>query len=91
MGAIGYFPTYALGNLYGAQFFAAMENDLAGMDESIARGDFSAITRWLRENIHSSGASRTAGEICLSATGKPLNADYFMQYLRKKYGEIYKL
>ncbi len=91
MGALGYFPTYALGNLYGAQFQRAAEKAIPGLAEEIARGNFSILTNWLRSNIHAFGASRTAEEICMAATGEPLKAGYFLEYLKNKYSEIYNL
>ncbi len=91
MGAMGYFPTYALGNLYGAQFQAAMERELGDVAALVRNGEFEAIRTWLKEKIHRHGASRSASQLCLDVTGEELDADYFMRYLGKKYGEIYAL
>ncbi len=90
-GAIGYFPTYALGNLYGAQLFAAMRRELPGMDGEIARGNLAPILAWLRARVHASGATLTAGELCEKVTGETLNPDYFLRYLEEKYRPIYDL
>ncbi len=90
-GAIGYFPTYALGNLYGAQFYRKMDRDLGGIDEIMERGDFKKILGWLRDNIHRHGSIYTAEELCMNATGETLNPDYFIDYLEKKYSGIYGL
>ena len=90
-GAIGYFPTYALGNLYGAQFFQKLDRDLGGVDEIMERGDFKKILGWLRDNIHRYGSIYTAEELCMNATGEALNPDYFIDYLEKKYSGIYGL
>ncbi len=89
-GAIGYFPTYALGNLYGAQFYSKMNRDLGGIDSMMERGDFRKILRWLRETIHQYGSTYTAEELCIHATGESLNPDYFIRYLEKKYSSIYQ-
>ena len=90
-GAIGYFPTYALGNLYGSQFHAKMVKDLGNTDALIEKGDFHTILKWLRENIHRYGSIYTADELCRKVTGGPLNPDFFMDYLEKKYKDIYSL
>ena len=90
-GAIGYFPTYALGNLYGAQFFQKLDRDLGGVVEIMERGDFKKILGWLRDNIHRYGSIYTAEELCMNATGEALNPDYFIDYLEKKYSGIYGL
>ncbi|MDC7125822.1 MAG: carboxypeptidase M32 [Spirochaetales bacterium] len=90
-GLIGYFPTYALGNLYAAQFMSAMKKSLPQMDEIVSKGDFGTILSWLREHIHQYGMVYPAGELCLRATGEDLNPDYFTSYLDKKYSNIYGL
>jgi carboxypeptidase Taq len=88
-GSIGYFPTYTLGNLYGAQLFEALENDVGPVEESIREGEFGAILAWLRQKIHSQGHVRDAEEIARAATGKGLEHTTLMAYLRRKYGELY--
>ena len=91
MGAIGYFPTYALGNLYAAQFLHALRRDLPGLDGLLADGNLLPVTEWLRGRIHSPGASRTAAELVGEVTGSPLDPSYFIRYLSVKYGELYEL
>lgn len=90
-GAFGYFPTYTLGNLYSVQFFNQALLDIAGLDESCARGDFSGLLAWLRKNIHSVGRGRKASELVLELTGQPLSAKPFMDYLEAKYKTLYSL
>lgn len=85
MGAIGYFPTYALGNLYGAQFYRAMERGLGDVDGRVARGELSAIREWLGEHIHRPGSSKTAAELLREVTGEELNPAYFTEYLEEKF------
>jgi carboxypeptidase Taq len=88
MGAIGYFPTYALGNLFGAQFFAAMKKDIPDLDRQIAGGELKTIREWQREKIHRYGSSLTAGELCGKISGEALNPSYFVRYLEKKFGDL---
>lgn len=90
-GLMGYFPTYALGNLYGAQFTRQMRIDLPDLDEEIASGRSESVLEWLRSHIHRHGAALTATELCERVTGEPLNPQHFVDYLEKKFGEIYKL
>ncbi|MDC7228115.1 MAG: carboxypeptidase M32 [Spirochaetales bacterium] len=90
-GLIGYFPTYALGNLYAAQFMNSMENQLGDVGKIVRSGDFSSILGWLRENIHQYGRVYPAEKLCRRVTGESLNPDYFMHYLENKYGEVYGL
>ena len=88
-GLFGYFPTYALGNLYGSQLWNAMMKDLPDTPERMAAGDFSGILTWLRSNIHQHGSAKTADELALDITGEKLNASHFVEYLISKYALVY--
>jgi carboxypeptidase Taq len=89
MGAIGYFPTYALGNLYGAQFWSAFKRKAGDVDTIIREGDFTSLRNWHRESIHCHGASKTAGELCMEVSGEALKAEYLQEYLENKFRSIY--
>jgi len=91
MGAIGYFPTYSLGNLYAAQFWVAIREQIAGVDAQIAGGDFGGLFGWLVESIHQHGRRYTAPDLCRRVTGKSLTADPFMAYLEGKLRPLYAL
>jgi carboxypeptidase Taq len=88
-GAIGYFPTYTLGNLYAAQFFEAARKDLGDLDAQFARGEFSPLLNWLRANIHQHGERYSAGQLAQRVTGKELTAEPLLRHLRKKAAEVY--
>jgi carboxypeptidase Taq len=90
-GGVGYFPTYTLGSLYAAQFFAKADVDLGDLNGKVRQGDFKPLLDWLRTNIHQYGRKYTADELCNRICGESLNASYFMDYARKKYGEVYAL
>ncbi len=91
MGTFGYFPTYALGNLYAAQFFATARNAIPDLDDRIARGDFKTLLDWLRENIYRHGQRYTATELVEVVTGSPLSVTPFIQYVRAKFSPVYGL
>ncbi|MDP8225669.1 MAG: carboxypeptidase M32 [Candidatus Lernaella stagnicola] len=91
LGALGYFPTYTIGNLYAAQLYKAIRADLADMDGLIERGDFAPILAWLREKIHTQGKRLPGDELIEWATGEPPSAQPLMDYLREKYSPIYGL
>jgi len=90
-GMIGYFPTYSLGNLYSAQFFAAAKRDIPTLDDDMAQGEFGKLLQWLREKIHVHGKMYSAQELAKNATGEKLNSKYFTEYISRKYGAIYEL
>jgi carboxypeptidase Taq len=90
-GLFGYFPTYALGNLYAAQFFAQAKQDLGNLDDQFRRGEFSNLREWLRANIHTHGRRYTPAQLAERITGKPLSHAPLMEHLTTKYGELYGL
>lgn len=89
-GLIGYFPTYSLGNLYAAQFFAKADADLGGLHAQFAKGQFLPLRDWLRKNIHQHGRRYLATDLVQRVTGKPLSSDALMAYMGKKFGEVYR-
>jgi carboxypeptidase Taq len=88
-GGIGYFPTYTLGNLYAAQFFARARQDLGDLDEQIRRGEFAPLKAWLTEKIYRQGQRYRAADLVRVVTGEPLNPDYLTTHLRTKFGPLY--
>jgi carboxypeptidase Taq len=89
MGGIGYFPTYALGNLYAAQFHHALRAAVPDLDDQLSRGALQPVLDWLRSNIHYHGSALTAGELVRQVTGEDLNPHYFTAYLDEKYRDVY--
>ena len=88
-GAIGYFPTYTLGNLYAAQLFDAARVDLGDLDAAFARGEFGPLLSWLREKVHRHGRRYPAAELVTRATGKPPSAEPLLRHLRAKAADVY--
>ncbi len=89
-GLFGYFPSYALGSAYAAQFEAAMNKDF-DVKDAIAKDELGKIKDWLNDKIHKYGATKTPAQIILSATGEDFNPDYFINYLVNKFTDIYDL
>jgi carboxypeptidase Taq len=85
MGALGYFPTYSLGNLNAAQLMAAAERQLPGLSGELAAGRYGTLLAWLRANVHRHGKRYPASELIAKATGEPTQARYRIDYLRRKY------
>ena len=90
-GGFGYFPSYAMGNLYGAQIFEQMDSEIPGLPEKMRKGEFTVIKDWLNAAVHQRGHFYDPEELIKKISGKPLSADAFMRYLEKKYSEIYGL
>jgi carboxypeptidase Taq len=88
-GAIGYFPTYTLGNLYAAQFFEKARMDLGDLDTQFANGEFAPLLGWLRENIHHQGKRYRARKLVQKITGSELSAEPLLRHLRTRSAEVY--
>lgn len=88
-GLFGYFPTYTLGNLYAAQFFAKASENLADLPAQLRAGEFGPLKEWLNTNIHAQGMRYPAGELCRRVTGRELDPAGFMTYLRDKVEPLY--
>ncbi len=90
-GSFGYFPSYALGNLYGAQFINQLKKDMPDYEQRIEGGDLMSLNGWLKDNIHQHGSVYLPDELLRRVTGEDLSATYYIDYLNDKYGEIYNL
>jgi carboxypeptidase Taq len=83
-GAIGYFPTYTLGNVYAAQFWDAAQREMPDLEDGFARGEFESLLRWLREKIHRHGRRCTGPELCEQVTGETPSPAPLLGYLDRK-------
>jgi carboxypeptidase Taq len=89
LGAIGYFPTYAIGTMYSAMLDSKMREEIKDYDKLIEKNEFLQIKDWLKRNIHVHGSRYNAEDIIFKATGSRLQSDTLISYLEKKYGGIY--
>jgi carboxypeptidase Taq len=87
----GAFQGYTLGNIMGAQFFAAALKVHPEIPDEMARGEFNTLHQWLADNLYQHGAKFTANELLQRVTGGALNIEPYIAYLKRKYGEIYRL
>lgn len=90
-GSIGYFPTYALGNLVSAQLWEKINEDIPALASQVRAGEFSSLLGWLREKVHVHGAKYDPQEMVKKITGSKITPEPYMRYLTKKYTEIYDL
>ncbi|QQO10680.1 carboxypeptidase M32 [Breznakiella homolactica] len=89
MGAFGYFPSYALGNLYGLQFWRKLNADIPHAEAAIAQGEFAGIREWLRDTLYVWGSRLEPAELLFKVCGEKLSVDPFAEYLERKYSDIY--
>ncbi len=87
-GSFGYFPSYAMGNIYGGMFLEKMNKDIKGWKRSIRKGDFSPVKSWLIANVHSKADLYDPAQLVKEVTGKDVEVKPFIDYLDKKFGRI---
>jgi len=87
----GVFQGYTLGNVLGAQFYAAALQAHPEIPGGVEHGRFDVLLGWLRENIYRHGRKYTAAELVRRVTGTDIRIEPYITYLRTKYGELYAL
>jgi carboxypeptidase Taq len=90
-GSIGYFSTYALGNLVSAQLWEKINKDIKDLDEQIRKGKFDELLGWLHDKIHVYGHKYDPQDLVQKVTGSKIDSAAYVRYLTKKYSDIYGL
>jgi carboxypeptidase Taq len=90
-GAIGYFPTYALGNLIAGQLWEQAHKDIPDLDARIAAAELGPLREWLREHVHRHGAKFTMPELLERVVGGPIAVGPFVSYIKRKLSDVYGL
>jgi carboxypeptidase Taq len=89
-GLYGYFPSYALGNIYDGQILASITKAMPNWSRQVTNGNLGEVNLWLKENIHSKGDLYDPMELIKHATGTNMDSTPFLQYLNQKYSRIYE-
>ena len=90
-GSFGYFPTYSLGSVLAAQLYASAADAVPDLDGKVRKGEFDPLHEWLTENVHRHGCRYETDDLVREATGESFTADYFLEYARGKFGDLYDL
>jgi carboxypeptidase Taq len=88
-GAIGYFPTYSLGNVISVQLWEQVREALPDLEQQFERGEFGELSGWLRENLHRHGRKFTSKEMLERIVGGTMDPGPYLRYLKDKLGGIY--
>jgi carboxypeptidase Taq len=88
-GMIGYFPTYALGNLIAGQLWERAHAEIAGLNDQLAAGELSELREWLRRRVHRYGAKFGTEELLEREGGGPITVAPFVRYLKAKLSDVY--
>ncbi|MFQ3631471.1 carboxypeptidase M32 [Roseiflexus sp.] len=87
----GAFQGYTLGNIMSVQLFDAALRDHPDIPQQIADGRFDTLRAWMRENVYRYGRALDTDDILRRATGRSLDVQPYLAYLRRKYGELYHI
>jgi carboxypeptidase Taq len=87
--SIGYFPTYALGNVVSVQLWERAEADVGNLDEMFERGEFAPLADWLRENVHRFGRKYEPRELLVRAVGTGMDPEPYLGYLQRELQELF--
>lgn len=90
-GSVGYFPTYAMGNLIGWQVWDSIVQSISNVEEQISAGDFSQVLNYLTQNIYSKGKLKLPDELIAEVTGNEMRPKSYLKHMRIKYSDIYAL
>ncbi len=90
-GGFGYFPTYTLGSVLSAQIYKKAKSEIDDLQGKIRSGEFQPLKKWLRGKVHKHGQRYTTDQLIQKATGKNLTSNDFLEYIKTKYGRIYKI
>ncbi|MCZ2856842.1 MAG: carboxypeptidase M32, partial [Candidatus Bathyarchaeota archaeon] len=88
-GLFGYFPSYALGNIYSGQILSAMERAIPSWRRQISKGDFRNIKEWMIKNVYACGNLYDPMVLLKKIAGEGINAKHYINYLNTKYSRIY--
>lgn len=91
MGGIGYFPTYALGNIYAGQLFESFAKDYPDFDQRLAKGDLLFAKTWMNTHVHQHGRAYSPSELIKHITAKKISSTPYLNYLKEKYTKLYHL
>ncbi len=89
-GMIGYFPTYAIGNLIAGQLWARVHEDIPDLRAQIAAGELGALRIWLGDRVHRHGSKYTTTELLARVLGRPIEVQPFVAYLKRKLSDVYR-
>lgn len=88
-GYYGYFPSYALGNVYDGMWLKKMNRDMPGWQGNLTKGEVVPVTDWLTKNVHHYGSLYDPGDLVQEVVGEPPKAKPFLSYLEEKYSSIF--
>lgn len=88
-GSVGYFPTYAIGNLIGAQMWELLTHEIPDYEAQIERGDFTQILGWLQTEVYQKGRRFPPHVLVKEVTGSTLRAEPWLKYADAKYRALY--
>jgi len=88
-GYFGYFPTYALGNIYSGQILSRVEKEIPNWRDMLTKGDFHDVKLWLTKNVYNYGNLHDPADLLKTITGENINVKHYLNYLNTKFSKLY--
>jgi carboxypeptidase Taq len=89
-GYFGYFPSYALGNIYSGQLLHKLDTEMPSWRQQILKGNFHDVKQWMVKNVYSYGALYDPADLLRKITGEEINAKHYIDYLNMKFSKLYE-
>lgn len=84
-GSFGYFPTYTLGAIYGAQIYKTAKISDTNIVPEIEKGNFTPLKEWLGYNVHAHGSKYLSDDLVKKVTCKTLDVEIYKEHLKERY------
>jgi carboxypeptidase Taq len=89
-GYFGYFPSYALGNIYSGQLLHKLDTEMPTWRQQIMSGNFHEAKQWMVKSVHSYGALYDPADLLRKVTGEEINPKHYINYLNMKFSKLYE-
>jgi carboxypeptidase Taq len=86
---MGYFPTYALGNVISLQIWERVREAMPDLDDQLAAGELQPLAGWLTEHLYAIGRKLAPKETLARLTGsEEIDPEPYLAYLRDKHAAL---
>lgn len=88
-GYFGYFPSYAMGNIYDGMWIEKLVKEVPNWLNEVEKGNTTPAIQWMMKNVHQYASLYDPPDLVKKITGKETTAEPFLQYLENKYSNLF--
>ncbi|TFG29928.1 carboxypeptidase M32 [Candidatus Thorarchaeota archaeon] len=89
-GYFGYFPSYAMGNVYDGMWIEKLAKDVPNWLDEVGRGNTVPAIDWMKKNVHYYSSLYDPADLVKEVTGKDTTAGPYLKYLEDKYSDLFE-